>query len=102
MTNLGEQAQAQSSIEPFQGSSDRMFAYEIAARRLLRTRLCGDLLNGERNIVRDKNKLDGLPPEIVDALTKPFARFLRIEAAAGGLLLSFTLAAIGLANSPWS
>lgn len=102
MTNLGEQAQAQGSIEHFQGSFDRVFAHEIAARRLLGTCLCGDLLNGERNMDRDKNKPDGLPPELVDALTKPFARFLRIEAAAGSLLLFLTLAAIGLANSPWS
>lgn len=42
-----------------------------------------------------------LPPELVDWLTKPFTRFLRIEAAAGSVLLLFTIAALGLSNSPW-
>ena len=35
-------------------------------------------------------------------MTGPFARFLRIEAAAGGLLLCVTIIALALANSPWS
>lgn len=47
-------------------------------------------------------KLDRLPAELIDRLTKPFARFLRIEAAAGLVLLLFTLAALALSNSPWS
>jgi NhaA family Na+:H+ antiporter len=42
------------------------------------------------------------PREIADRVTRPLARFLKIEAAAGGLLLLFTLTALALANSPWS
>lgn len=42
-----------------------------------------------------------LPHEAVDRFTKPFARFLKIEAAAGGLLLMAVLLALALANSPW-
>lgn len=47
-------------------------------------------------------KLGQLPREIIDRLTKPFARFLGIEAAAGVVLLLFTLAALFLSNSPWA
>jgi Na+:H+ antiporter, NhaA family len=43
-----------------------------------------------------------LPRELVDGLTKPFARFLRIEAAGGAVLLLFTVAALVLSNSPWA
>jgi NhaA family Na+:H+ antiporter len=43
-----------------------------------------------------------LPTELLDRLTKPFARFLAIEAAAGGILLIFTVAALVLSNSPWA
>ena len=43
-----------------------------------------------------------LPTEILDRLAKPFARFLAIEAAAGGTLLFFTVAALVLSNSPWA
>lgn len=43
-----------------------------------------------------------LPREIADRFTEPFARFLKIEAASGLLLLLAALAALGLANSPWS
>jgi Na+:H+ antiporter, NhaA family len=43
-----------------------------------------------------------LPHEIADRVTRPFARFLKIEAAAGGLLLLAVLLALILANSPWS
>jgi NhaA family Na+:H+ antiporter len=43
-----------------------------------------------------------LPTEILDRLAKPFARFLAIEAAAGGTLLLFTVAALVLSNSPWA
>jgi Na+:H+ antiporter, NhaA family len=42
-----------------------------------------------------------LPKEFVDQLTKPFSRFLGIEAAAGVVLLLFTVAALILSNSPW-
>ncbi|WP_344955975.1 Na+/H+ antiporter NhaA [Zobellella aerophila] len=43
-----------------------------------------------------------LPRELIDRLTKPFLQFLRIEAAAGLVLLLFTVAALVLSNSPWS
>lgn len=43
-----------------------------------------------------------LPPETADRITKLFARFLEIEAAAGGLLLMAVLTALAVANSPWA
>lgn len=43
----------------------------------------------------------GFPSEAADWITKPFTRFLKIEAAAGGLLLLAVLLALALANSPW-
>jgi NhaA family Na+:H+ antiporter len=43
-----------------------------------------------------------LPREIADRFSKPFAQFVRIEAAAGVLLLIATLTALALANSPLS
>lgn len=43
-----------------------------------------------------------LPREIADRFTKPFARFVRIQAAAGVLLLLATVTALTLANSPLS
>ncbi|MGV6476989.1 Na+/H+ antiporter NhaA [Azotobacter vinelandii] len=43
-----------------------------------------------------------LPHESVHRLTKPLAWFLRIEAVAAAVLLFFTIAAVGLANSPWA
>jgi NhaA family Na+:H+ antiporter len=46
--------------------------------------------------------LTRLPRELVDRLTKPFARFLGIEAAAGVVLLLCTVAALILSNSPWA
>jgi NhaA family Na+:H+ antiporter len=46
--------------------------------------------------------LDRLPRELVDRLTKPFGRFLHIEALGGGLLLLATVAALVLSNSPWA
>ncbi len=44
----------------------------------------------------------GLPYEIADRFTGAFARFLKIEAAAGATLLLATLAALALSNSAWS
>lgn len=41
-----------------------------------------------------------MPREVADRFTKPFARFLKVEAAAGGLLLLAVLLALALANSP--
>jgi NhaA family Na+:H+ antiporter len=46
--------------------------------------------------------LTRLPKELVDHLRKPFSRFLGIEAAAGIVLLLFTVAALMLSNSPWA
>jgi NhaA family Na+:H+ antiporter len=46
--------------------------------------------------------LSRLPKGFVDRLTKPFAQFLRIEAAAGSILLLFTVIALALSNSPWA
>ena len=43
-----------------------------------------------------------LPKRVVERLTKPFGRFLRIEAAGGAVLLLFTVAALVLSNSPWT
>jgi Na+:H+ antiporter, NhaA family len=40
--------------------------------------------------------------ERLDRLTRPFARFLRIEAAGGAVLLLFTAVALVLSNSPWA
>lgn len=43
-----------------------------------------------------------LPKEIIDGLKESFARFLRIEAAGGIILLIFTVATLVLSNSPWA
>jgi len=43
-----------------------------------------------------------LPKRPIDLITEPFARFLRISAASGIVLLLATVAALGLANSPLS
>lgn len=49
-----------------------------------------------------KDSLSQLPREPADRLTKPFMRFLLIEATAGIILLLSTLLALGLANTAWS
>jgi NhaA family Na+:H+ antiporter len=51
---------------------------------------------------QDETKHARLPAGFVDRLTKPFAYFLHIQAAAGTVLLLFTVAALVLSNSPWS
>lgn len=43
-----------------------------------------------------------LPSEFADRFTKPVARFLKVETAAGGLLLVTVLIALFLANSGWA
>ncbi len=43
-----------------------------------------------------------LPRVLTDRLAKPFARFLHVEAAAAGVLLLATIAALILSNSPWA
>ncbi|MCG5480732.1 MAG: Na+/H+ antiporter NhaA [Ensifer alkalisoli] len=48
------------------------------------------------------DSLSRLPREPADRLTKPFMRFLRIEATAGIILLLSALLALGLANTAWS
>jgi NhaA family Na+:H+ antiporter len=45
-------------------------------------------------------ELGGLPHELIDRFARPFARFLRIEAAAGGLLLLVAALAVAIANTP--
>jgi len=39
---------------------------------------------------------------LLDRFTKPFGRFLAIEAASGAVLLGFTVIALVLSNSPWA
>jgi NhaA family Na+:H+ antiporter len=56
-------------------------------------------VNEDRKGARE---LSRLPTELVDRLAKPFAHFLRIEAAGGAVLLIFALAALALSNSPWA
>lgn len=51
---------------------------------------------------RVDDNLGRLPEEPVDRLTRPFARFLRIEAAAGVALLLSAGCAVALSNSPWA
>lgn len=46
-------------------------------------------------------RIPQLPQELIDWLTNPITRFLRIEAAAGSVLLLFTMAALVLSNSSW-
>lgn len=51
--------------------------------------------------MNDRTNTD-LPHEIADRITRPFERFLKIEAAAGTLLFLAALSALVLANSAWS
>lgn len=51
---------------------------------------------------QDDTELDRLPRESIQRLTKPFVRFLHVEAAGGALLLACTVVALVLSNSPWS
>lgn len=43
-----------------------------------------------------------LPTPFVDRLVQPFARFFRIEAASGAVLVVCTIIALTMANSPWA
>ena len=56
-------------------------------------------MNEDQQINRE---ISQLPQELIDWLTKPVTRFLRIEAAAGSVLLLFTIAALVLSNSSWA
>jgi NhaA family Na+:H+ antiporter len=49
----------------------------------------------------DRSSAD-LPHEIADRITRPFTRFLKIEAAAGALLFVAAFLALVLSNSAWS
>jgi NhaA family Na+:H+ antiporter len=63
----------------------------------------GQLDAGFRNASNIMNhSLDQLPKEPVDYFTKPFARFLRIEAASGAVLVLVIICALLLSNSRWS
>ncbi len=55
-----------------------------------------------REVRPASSELARLPNELADRWTKPFARFLRIEALGGGVLLLSAAAALALANSPWA
>ncbi|MDF2177002.1 Na+/H+ antiporter NhaA [Aliiglaciecola sp. CAU 1673] len=59
------------------------------------------LVNGPNGHGQD-DKLQNLPPELIDWVNKPLARFFHIETAAAGILLVVTILALLLANSPWS
>lgn len=50
----------------------------------------------------DKPDLVKLPRELVDRLTNPLARFLRIETLGGAVLLAAAVTALVLSNSPWA
>lgn len=47
-------------------------------------------------------RLSRLPREPIDRVTRPLARFLRIETASGAILLLAAIVALALANSPWA
>lgn len=48
------------------------------------------------------DSLTRLPRALVERLTRPFSRFVQIETAAGAVLLTATLVALLLSNSPWA
>lgn len=56
----------------------------------------------ERQMKRVTDRPGQLPAEAVDRITRPFMRFLRIQSAAGIVLLLCTVLAVGWANSPFS
>jgi NhaA family Na+:H+ antiporter len=51
---------------------------------------------------RPKRPEGGSTEPIIERLAEPFAKFFRIEAAGGIVLLSCALIALGIANSPWA
>ncbi len=58
---------------------------------------------GTKEITEAMNNDDAsFPPEMADRFVRPFAQFLKIEAAAGVVLLLATLTALALSNSAWS
>lgn len=52
------------------------------------------------NLQQENATTTRLPKELLDRLTKPFGRFLAIEAGSGAVLLSFTVAAHAESDSP--
>ena len=50
----------------------------------------------------NKPRLNRLPREPIDHVTRPLARFLRIETASGAILLLAVAIALALANSAWA
>src|SRR5690606_10352659 len=62
--------------------------------------------NHQRADRRTRNRMGAdlghLPNEPIDRFTKPFQRFLRIEATAGVALLLSILIALAASNSPWA
>ena len=61
-----------------------------------------EFLSGAAEVLEDQPvevELTRLPREPLDRLTKPFARFLGIEAAAGVILLLFTVSALNADRS---
>lgn len=63
-------------------------------------------LRHSRHSMTDDPPVNGtfakLPRALVERLTRPFSRFVQIETAAGAVLLTATLVALLLANSPWA
>jgi NhaA family Na+:H+ antiporter len=51
---------------------------------------------------REETPLLELPAAPIDRIIQPFTRFLHVQAAGGIVLLLATIAALVLANSPWS
>lgn len=49
---------------------------------------------------RDDPRLSRLPREPIDRVTRPLARFLRIETAGGAVLLMSIAVALALSNLP--
>lgn len=52
--------------------------------------------------MRTSTNMNRLPREVIDRLREPLGRFLRIEALGGIVLLSFSIAALVISNSPWA
>jgi NhaA family Na+:H+ antiporter len=62
----------------------------------------GTIERSKRRLVEKNDSRTRLPREPADLLTRPFMRFLRIEAAAGVVLLLSAVLALVLANTAWS
>ena len=57
---------------------------------------------GTSRMVNMKDGIAHLPSESADLFTNAFARFLRIEALSGAVLLLCTIIALVLSNTPWA